>query len=114
MLSAGKSNTTRVQIKREALSSDGYGGYTETWTALYRRIKCRFNALNYEEMEIIADKQGVKANYTVYLEYLSGIREGDRLVKENDLREFEIKLTTDWDKNKSMMKLFVLEVGRLE
>jgi len=46
--------------------------------------------------------------------YLSAVKEGDRLIKTDDSREFEVKLIQDWDEDRNYMKLAVLEVGRNE
>lgn len=114
MLTTGKKRKTFVNITSEQLVEDGQGGFVRTWTTIYKRILARMNALTTKEMQVLYQKQDVNANYTVNLEYLSGIEEGQRLVKLDDSREFAIKLVMDWDEDRDMLKLACLEVERLE
>lgn len=107
----GLLNTT-VNIKRKTLTADGQGGHTSAWATIYRRVPCRFNALGSPETTLTYDKQAVFANYYVYLEHLTGIKEEDRLVLGS--REFEVKLIQDWDEANNYMKLSVLEIDRNE
>ncbi len=104
-------NTT-VHIKRLTKTADNQGGYTSTWTFIHYRVPCRFNALASRETILAYDKQKVFANYYVYLEYLSDIKEGDRLYLGT--RAFVVKLIVDWDETHDMMKLAVLEIARGE
>jgi len=132
MLSAGKEQATRVNIKQETYltggiykaykygqvtygpyMTDSYGGYLKSWGVVHWRIPCRFNALTTKELGVVAHKQEVKADFSVYLQYISGIKEGDRLIDLSDSREYEISLVMDWDEDRSMMKLAVSEMGRL-
>lgn len=113
MLTAGKSKKTYCNVIQEVRTEDGQGGYTRTWAILHRRLLCRFNAMKDNEIQILWDKQSVQANYAVYLKYVSGIKENYRLVKLDDSREFEVKLTMNWDEDNSMLKLACLEVARL-
>lgn len=116
MLKTGKANATYVNIKSSSSGAeDALGGYTGPSRAvIYTNVLCRFNALTTKEVAIFSDKQDVKANYYVYMEYMSGIKETDRLVKIDDGREFDVKLILDWDEDRNYMKLAVLEVARLE
>ena len=114
MLRTGKRNATTVTIKREVETADGYGGYTTSTAVLYRRVPCRFNELNEKDIALLWDKQAVLANCVVYLEYVGGLQEDDMLIRDSDSREFNIKLVQDWDADRQMLRLTVLEQGRLE
>ena len=114
MLTTGKGNITKVNITQWVSVPDGAGGFVDTWAAIYFNITCRFNALPKREEIIAYNKTTVFANQYVYLMYLSAIKEGDRLIKTDDSREFEVKLIQDWDEDRNYMKLAVLEVGRNE
>ena len=114
MLKTGKKKPTYCNIKAKIRTSDNQGGFTTTWAIIYRRILCRFNALSSEEIAVLWDKQAILADYKVNLEYLSGIKEGNRLIKMDDSREFEIKLKMDWDEDNQMLTLACHEIGRLE
>jgi len=114
MLTTGKGNITKVNIVQETLTADGAGSFTSVWTTIYFNITCRFNALPKREEIIAYNKTTVFANQYVYLMYLSAIKEGNRLIKTDDGREFEVKLIQDWDEDRNYMKLAVLEVGRNE
>lgn len=99
-----------VDIKRQVLTADEQGGYTETWTTVYRRVPCRFNSLLARETTLTYDKQSVFANYNVYMEFI-GVTEGDRLHLGS--RIFEVKLICDWDEKNNMLKLAVMELDRV-
>ena len=98
-----------VTVKRETLTSDSQGGYTRTWTVVYRRVPCRFQSLLTRETTLAYDKQTTFANYLVYFEYLD-IQEGDRIFL--DSRQFTVKLIKDWDEQKNMMTVAAVEVDR--
>lgn len=102
-----------VTIKRPTYTVGSDGRQTVTYAVLYRRVKCRFEALQGKETIISYDKKSVFANYFVHLEYLSGIKEGDRLYTDRG-REFEVKLALNWDEANKLGKLAVLELGRNE
>lgn len=97
-------------IQRETLTADGQGGYTSTWGTLYRRVPCRFQSLLSRETALVYDKKTVFASYYVYLSYL-GVKEGDRVILAT--QTFAVKMVVDWDKQKDMMKLAVVEVDRV-
>ena len=113
MLTTGKARPTYVNIKHQALTPDGYGGYTNTWAVLYRRVSARFNSMTSKEIQMLHDKQEVLADFSVNLKYRSGIKEGMALVKTDDNRTFEIKLVMDWDEDKTQLKLAVKENDKL-
>jgi len=99
-------------IKRETPgASDGMGGYgTPTLTTLHSNVPCRFETLT-KKLEIIAyDKEAVYPDYYVYMEYKSGVQEGDLVVKGS--RSFKIKLVENWSEQDEYMKLAVVEHGR--
>lgn len=97
-------------VKRETLTTDSQGGYTRTWTTVYRRVPCRFQSLMSRESTMAYDKETVFANYYIYFEYL-GIQEGDRIYL--DSRMFTVKLIKDWDEKKNMMTVAAVEVDRV-
>ena len=114
MLTAGKGKPSYVRVSRKTETSDGMGGSTITDSILHRRLLCRFNAMSANAIAILWDKSAVRADYTVYMEYVSGIKEGDQLIDEGDAKTYDIKLIMDWDKDNAMLKLAVSETGRLE
>ncbi|KKL56161.1 hypothetical protein LCGC14_2248170 [marine sediment metagenome] len=99
-------------IIRQALVEDGQGGWTDSDVIIYRRIACRFETLTTRMQVMAYDKTMVFPDYYFYMEFLSGIREGDRIVFES--RKFEIKLIEDWSERKIYHKLAVTEVYRGE
>jgi len=98
-------------IKQRVDTADGQGGYTSTWSILYRRIPCRFNALTADEMTILYDKQNIQADYKLFLEYRSGIKEGNRAVLSNG-RIFDVVLVMNWDEANRMLKLAITETDK--
>lgn len=99
-------------IKDETLTPDGMGGWTRADTILYTNVKCRFETTS-RKAEILAlgGKADVYPDYYVYLEYLSGIKEGDHIIY--DSRTFEIKLVEDWSERGKYMRLSVVELKRM-
>lgn len=103
-----------VNIKREIPGSlNPIGGYSApTESILYMDVPCRFETLT-KKLEIMAyDKQAVFPDYFVYMEYRSGIKEGDILVKDG--RKFAIKFVEDWSEQEEKLKLAVSEIKRGE
>jgi len=102
-------------VKGETLGApDGAGGYgPSTWNIIYRRVPCCWETLT-KKLEILAyDKTAAYPDFYVYMEFLSGIKEGGRIVKE-DGREFAIKLIEDTKLMGIYMKLAVSELKRGE
>jgi len=101
-----------MDIKRESLTSDGMGGYTDVEVVLYTNVKCRFETTS-RKTEILAlgGKADVYPDYYVYLEYRSGIKEGDHII--HDSRTLEIKLVEDWSERGKYMRLSVVELKRM-
>jgi SPP1 family predicted phage head-tail adaptor len=99
-------------IKRESLTADGMGGYTQAYAVLYLNVKCRFESTS-RKTEILAlgGKADVYPDYYVYLEYRSGIAEGDHIIFES--RTFEVKLVEDWSERGKYMRLSVVELKRM-
>lgn len=105
---------SKCNVKRKSRTTDNQGGWTSTWTTLYRRVPCCFETLT-KRLEIQAyDKQAVFPHYFVYLEWRSGIKEGDRLVWDKDSTEYEIVLVENTKHMGKYMKLAVVQVGRGE
>ena len=107
-----KRGTVKTYAKGTA---DGMGGYAaSTWSVLYRRVPFAFVPLTKRADEVIVtrDKEEVLADFMCYLEYRSGIKEGDRIYWGG--RIFEIKLILVWREMARTMKLKVVEKNRLE
>jgi len=103
-------NTT-IDIKRRTDTAPASGAAgTTTWAALHSGVKCRFNALSSREANYLHDKLSVWANFYVFIEYLSDIREGDRVY--SGTTAYEIKMIQDWDRQNNYQKLAVVEIGR--
>jgi SPP1 family predicted phage head-tail adaptor len=102
-----------VKIIRQTQTTDGQGGWTTADTVLYQRVKCRFEATMGRQEAGIYGTTVVMPDFYVYLNYTSGIKEGDRLVDKNS-KQFEIKLIDDWSKQQKYMRLAVSEIGRNE
>lgn len=102
-----------VDIIRQTQTTDGQGGFTTADTYLYRRVKCRFEATMGTPEVAAYGAVGVFPDFTVYLNYISGIKEGDRLVDRNS-KQFEIKIIDDWSKQGKYIRLAVVEIGRNE
>lgn len=103
-----------VNVARETpgalTATGGYGAPTET--VLYMGVPCRFEALT-KKLEIMAyDKQAVFPDYFVYMEFRSGVREGDLLIKNG--RRFAVKFVEDWSEQGKYLKLAVSEIKRGE
>jgi len=101
-----------VDIKRiDTTSGDGMGGYDDdTYTTIYTNIACRFESRT-KKAEIIAyGGSNTFPDYYIYLEYISGITEGDRIFLGS--QEFEIKLIEDWSEQNEYLMLSVVEIGR--
>ena len=101
-----------MDIKRESLTADGMGGYTKAYAVLYTNVKCRFETTS-RKTEILAlgGKADVYPDYIVYMEYRSGIKEGDHIIYHS--RTFEIKLVGDWSERGKYMPLEVVELKRM-
>lgn len=92
-------------------ASDGMGGYLpDTWTSIHKKVKFAIVLIPKEEQIIQYDKANVFAEFFIYLEYLSGIKEGQRVYWGS--RVFEIKLVLPWREKGRFMKLACVEVGR--
>ncbi len=102
-----------VNIFREVGTDDGSGGQTHADTYLYRRIPCRFEATMGREQSAIYGKSTVYPDYYCYCSYISGIKEGDRLI-DKYARQFEIKMVMDWSMQNKYLKLAVVEIARGE
>jgi head-tail adaptor len=101
---------TRFDVERAVDVSDGKGGYTRTWSVIHRNIRFRLNQLASNETMLMYDKQTVFAQFVAYGEYLSDIKEGDRLSRGG--LKYEIKLVMEWDLMKNQLKLAVMQVSR--
>ena len=98
-------------IKAKSLTSDGQGGYTETYNTLYTNVPCRFESKP-RKLEILAygGAKEVYPDYIVYIESRSGVKEQHHIIFEG--RTFEIKLIEDWSEQGKYMSLHVVEIER--
>ena len=103
---------SKCDIKRESLTSDGQGGYTEAYITLYKRVPCRFENVGRgrDEAIIAHDKVEVYPDFYIYIEYRSGIHEGYHITHGG--KTYEIKLVEDWSKQNQKMRLTVVEDDR--
>jgi len=108
---AGQLDKT-IKIKSEtAGASDGMGGtLPSTWNIIYKQIKAAIVLIPKEAQIIQYDKLNVFAEFYVYLEALSGIKEGQRVYYGS--RTFEIKLVLPWREKGRFMKLACVEIAR--
>lgn len=108
---AGQLDKT-VKIKSEtAGTADGMGGYLPpTWTTLYKRVKAAIVLIPKGEQIFQYNKIDVFAEFFIYMEYLSGVKETQRVHWGN--RVFEIKLVLPWREKGRFMKLACVEVRR--
>ena len=93
---------------------DGMGGYLPgSWAPIYKKIKAAFviTTLRFQGEQILAyGKKNVFAEVFIYLEYLSGIKEGQRVHWESKV--YEINFVAPWQEKERFMKLACVEVGR--
>ena len=92
-------------------ASDGMGGYLPgTWAPIYKKVKAGLVLISREQQILAYDKKNVFAEFYWYLEYLSAIKEGQRVCWGSKV--YEIKLVLPWEEKKRFMKLACVEVGR--
>jgi len=108
---AGQLDKT-VKIKKELQGDkDDMGGYDpSTWPTIYKRIKAAVVLIPKKEQIIQYDKINVFAEFYWYMEYLSGVKEGQRICWGS--RVYEIKLVLPWREKGRFMKLACMELGR--
>jgi head-tail adaptor len=102
-----------VNVIRLVTADDGAGGQTTTDSIILRRIPCRFEALSGSKAQAAYAKLTVIPDMIVYMEYHSGIKEGDRLTDSKG-REYSIALVEDWSLQGRYLKLAVTEIARGE
>jgi head-tail adaptor len=95
-------------------AADDMGGYAvPSWALIYRRVPCCYEALTRRTETLAYDKQVVQPEHYIYLEWRSGIKEGQRLTMDNG-RIFLIKLIENTKEMDKFMKLSVVEWGKGE
>ena len=101
-----------VNIKHEVPGGpDGQGGYLPpSWNILYKRIKAAIVLIPKGEQILQYDKKDVFAEFFIYMEYLSGVKEGHRIYWGD--RVYGIKLVLPWREKGRFMKLACVEIGR--
>lgn len=99
-------------IKHETPGGDdGMGGQLPaTWNSLYKRIKFAIVLIPKGEQIFQYNKIDVFAEFFIYMEYLSGVKETQRVYWGN--RVYEIKLVLPWREKGRFMKLACVEIGR--
>ena len=92
-------------------ASDGMGGYLpSTWSTVYKRIKGALVLIPKKEQIIKYSKIDVFAEVFWYMEYLSGVKESQRVYWGS--RIWDLKLVLPWREKGRFMKLACVEVGR--
>jgi len=90
---------------------DGMGGYLpSTWVTIYKRIKGARVPIPKGEQIIQYNKIDVFAEIFWYMEFLSAVKEGQRIYWGSI--EDEVKLVLPWRYKGRFMKLVCVEVGR--
>ena len=90
---------------------NGMGGFLpSTWTAIYKRVKGALVLIPKGEQIIKYSKVDVFAEVYWYMEYLSGVKESQRVYWGS--RVYDIKLVLPWREKGRFMKLACVEVGR--
>ena len=91
--------------------ADGAGGYLpSTWTTIYKRIKAAVVLIPKGKEIIQYSKVDVFAEFYWYMEYLSGVKETQRIYWGSKV--YEIKLVLPWREKGRFMKLACVELGR--
>ena len=92
-------------------AADGMGGYAEgAWTSIYKKVKAAIVIISRENQILAYDKENVFADFYWYMEYLSGVKESQRICW--DSKVYDIKLVLPWREKGRFMKLACVEVGR--
>jgi SPP1 family predicted phage head-tail adaptor len=92
-------------------ASDGMGGYAAgSWVPIYKKVKAAIVIISRENQILAYDKENVFADVYWYLEYLSGVRESQRIHWGSKI--YDIKLVLPWEEKARFMKLACVEVGR--
>jgi len=101
-----------VKIKDEVQgAADGMGGYSpSSWAIIYKRIKGAIVLIPKKEQIIQYDKINVFAEFFWYIEYLSGVKETQRIYWGSKV--YEIKLVLPWREKGRFMKLACIQLGR--
>ena len=101
-----------VKIQHEvAGGDDGMGGtLPSTWVTIHKRIKAAIVLIPKKEQIIQYDKIDVFAEFYIYMEHLSGVKETQRICWGT--RVYGIKLVLPWREKARFMKLACVEIGR--
>ena len=92
-------------------AADGMGGYAAgSWAPIYKKVKAAIVIISVGEQILTYDKEAVFAECYWYLEYLSGIKEGQRVHWESKV--YDIKLVLPWQEKGRFLKLACVQVGR--
>jgi len=93
---------------------DGLGGYLppvgDAWVTIYKRIKAARVPIPKGEQIIQYNKIDVFAEIFWYMEFLSAVKEGQRICWGSI--EDEVKLVLPWRYKGRFMKLVCVEIGR--
>lgn len=108
---AGQLDKT-IRIKDETIGGpDGMGGYNPAgWNTIYKRVKAAIVLIPKKEQIIKYDKIDVFAEFYIYMEYLSGVKETQRIHWGSKV--YEIKLVLPWREKGRFMKTACVEIGR--
>ena len=92
-------------------AANGMGGYLpSTWSTIYKRVKAAIVLIPKGEQIFQYDKSNVFAEFFWYMEYLSGVKETQRIYWGSKV--YEIKLVLPWREKGRFMKLACMQVGR--
>jgi len=111
---AGQLDKT-IKIKEEGQGDpDGMGGFLpptgDGWVTLYKRIKAAIVLIPKGKEIIQYSKVDVFAEFYWYMEYLSGVKESQRIYWGSKV--YDIKLVLPWREKGRFMKLACVQVGR--
>ena len=97
-------------ISRKSLTSDGMGGYTETWSDLATGVSCRLASARYRPEEAaIADKFAGRTLWMLTLPAGTDITNEDRVVISSTTYEVAGMLSAgSW---KTALRVLVVEVS---
>ena len=102
--------TVSIEDYTPGASDDMGGNLPGSWSLVYKRIKGALVLIPKGEQILNYDKENVFAEVYWYLEYLSGVKESQRIHWQS--RYFDIKLVLPWQEKGRFMKLACVEVAR--
>ncbi len=83
-----------MTVDRVTRTSDGHGGSTPSWAALYTNAPCRLQPMSGEE-QIIYDREGVPSTHKLFCETVYSFTEDDRITINSLI--YDVTLVRDID-----------------